>query len=172
MKKLAILCLTVLVLSGCVSKYKAISVEAPRSKLAAQSIIYVIQPTDGQYYGKPYPGSGVATAQALQTAFAPYTAKTVLGNKVEKLAEGFAQARERGATYLVETQILNWEDRVTEWSGIPDKIAMKYTAYDVATEKQVATITSKASSKWATLGGDHPQDLLPLTSKEFADILF
>lgn len=38
--------------------------------------------------------------------------------------------------------------------------------------KDVASIMSRASSKWGTFGGEHPQDLLPRVMSEFTKLLF
>jgi hypothetical protein len=65
-----------------------------------------------------------------------------------------------------------WEDRATEWSGIPDKITIKYSVYEVETGKPLASSITAASSKWGTLGGDHPQELLPVPTQQFVDKLF
>ena len=68
--------------------------------------------------------------------------------------------------------ILHWEDRATQWSGKTDKITIKYSVYDTATGQVLASSVMSASSKWATFGGDHPQDLLPHPTQQFVDKLF
>ena len=73
---------------------------------------------------------------------------------------------------MFQPQILNWIDRATEWSGIPDRITIKLIVYEVESGKDVASVMSRASSKWGTLGGDHPQDLLPRVMAEFTKLLF
>jgi hypothetical protein len=64
------------------------------------------------------------------------------------------------AGYYVVPQILHWEDRATQWSGRPDQIEIKITVYDAETSNIVASTRISGESKWATLGGDHPEDLL------------
>jgi hypothetical protein len=61
--------------------------------------------------------------------------------------------------WQVVPTILGWEDRATEWSGLPDRIKIELRTIDPAGRSRDATIVS-GSSKWATLGGDHPQDML------------
>lgn len=75
-------------------------------------------------------------------------------------------------TYVRQPVILNWEDRATEWSGIPDKITLKLAVYEVQSGKLITSTVTSASSKWATFGGDHPQDLLPEPMKRFVTPLF
>lgn len=62
--------------------------------------------------------------------------------------------------YYVIPEILHWEDRATEWSGIPDRLEVKLSIFD-GNKKELASTIITGKSKWATLGGDHPQDLLP-----------
>ena len=63
--------------------------------------------------------------------------------------------------YYVEPDILHWDDRATEWSGKPDKIEIKISVYSARLGTELASSVQSASRKWATFGGDHPQDLLP-----------
>ncbi|HVA12975.1 MAG TPA: DUF4823 domain-containing protein, partial [Stellaceae bacterium] len=60
----------------------------------------------------------------------------------------------------------------TEWSGLPDRITLKLTVYDVATGQRLTGTVLSSHSSWWTLGGDHPQDLLPETLKPFFDRVY
>jgi hypothetical protein len=81
--------------------------------------------------------------------------------------EGMAQAKQGGFTHYAEPIIVLWEDRATEWSGRPDRIIIRITMLDVASGQIVDVSTIQGSSKWATLGGDHPQDLLPVPMRRY-----
>lgn len=74
--------------------------------------------------------------------------------------------------YYVIPEILHWEDRATEWSGIPDKIQVKISIYEGKTWKEVASTIISGKSKWATFGGDHPQDLLPEPLNKYVESLY
>jgi Domain of unknown function (DUF4823) len=74
--------------------------------------------------------------------------------------------------YYVEPEILRWEDRATEWSGKPDKIEIKISVYNARLGTEVASSVLSASSKWATFGGDHPQDLLPEPLTKYVESLY
>ena len=163
---------TALLLAGCVSKYKPISYEGPSAHLAQGADFYVTLPEDGRYQDTVYSGSGYMTAQAMSEALAPYANKTFQASAVETLEEALEKARQGNFQYLFNTKILHWEDRATEWSGIPDKITLRMEVYDVASGEKLASEISKASSKWATFGGDHPQDLLPIPAEAFVKQLF
>lgn len=64
-----------------------------------------------------------------------------------------------GADYYVVPEILHWEDRATEWSGIPDKVEIKISVFDKRQTELASTLIS-GKSKWVSPGGDHLQDLL------------
>jgi hypothetical protein len=69
-------------------------------------------------------------------------------------------------------EILQWEDRATEWSGIPDKIEIKLSVYESGTEEELASIIMSGKSKWFTFGGDHPQDLLAKPLNKYIKTLY
>ncbi len=171
MRTLAIAVLTLL-LAACSQKYKLDSYQPPQQRLSQGSAIYVMVPADGRYGNITYSNSGQQTAQALFASLATVSNKIEVAPKVEPLAEALANAKSKGATYVFQPQILNWIDRATEWSGIPDRITIKLIVYEVESGKDVASVMSRASSKWGTLGGDHPQDLLPRVMAEFTKLLF
>lgn len=172
LKYLAALLLAVS-LTGCVSKYRVDSYEAPSRHLDKEASFYVALPADGQYGGTVYAESGAATAQAVSSALLVHADTAVIGTTPgEELESAIAQAKQRILTHVFVTRILNWEERATEWSGIPDKITLKLSVYEALSGKLVSSTVTSASSKWGTFGGDHPQDLLPEPTKRFVDPLF
>lgn len=68
--------------------------------------------------------------------------------------------------------ILHWEDRATEWSGKKDKIEIKLSIYGAEGNQEIAGTIIGGKSKWATFGGDHPQDLLPEPIQAYVDTLY
>jgi hypothetical protein len=44
---------------------------------------------------------------------------------------------------------------------------MRYIIFDAKTGNEIASTLARASSKWGTFGGDHPQDLVPKTVEDF-----
>lgn len=159
-------------LSGCASKQRVDALQPPASRLSPQASFYVVKPKDAQYANELYPGSGEMTALASVGALARHVGKIEQAQETEDLSQAIASAKKRGLTHVLEPMILHWEDRATEWSGIPDKITIKYSVYDVQSGQSLSSGVVSASSKWATFGGDHPQDLLPLPSRKFIDNLF
>ncbi|WP_333692374.1 DUF4823 domain-containing protein [Pseudomonas syringae] len=65
-----------------------------------------------------------------------------------------------------------YQDRATEWSMIPDKVEIKVDVVQVSSGDVISSGIIKGKSGLSTLGGDHPQDLLPEPVAEFVDSLF
>lgn len=87
--------------------------------------------------------------------------RVILGGTEVEPSEAVSVAGAADADFLVYPQIVHWSDRATEWSGIPDRITLDLTIYDIATGDVLNRQEIRASSRWATFGGDHPQELLP-----------
>lgn len=172
MKSLVMMTLAVLALVGCSQKHAVDTFDGPTMRLERGGGFYVMVPEDGRYGGKSYAGSGRAAAQAVVAALSGRADKVVLAEAPERFAAAQEKAKVAGLIYVFETTILNWEDRATEWSGRPDRITLKMAVSEVATGKVVASTVARASSAWGTMGGDHPQDLLPVPTQQFVDRLF
>jgi hypothetical protein len=123
-----------------------------------------------------YPGPGKRTAFEVTRAFSPRLEKTTqargTGTAGQDKDGALEKAKAGGYTYLIYPVILHWEDRATEWSGIPDKITVEISVIDVATGAVLDSARIEGKSKWATLGGDHPQDLLEKPLTDYARTLF
>ena len=171
MKKLALLGVLIF-LVGCSSNYVVQPIETPNKSLGGDSEVYVMLPKDGQYGTTVYFGSGQMTVQAIHAALVSKVKKVYIANVSEDLEDALKNAKEMQFTYVFQPMILHWEDRATEWSGRPDQITLKYTVFDVATTEPVASTTISGTSKWATFGGDHPQDLVPVPTQTFVNQVF
>ena len=86
--------------------------------------------------------------------------------------ENLATARSEHLQYLVQPMILHWEERATEWSGKPDRISVRLEVISVLSGDTLDSTVLSGKSRWATLGGDHPQELLPEPLRLYADALF
>lgn len=93
----------------------------------------------------------------------------IVGSPFIARPEALEAAREAGASFLVECHIAHWSDRLTELSGIPDRITLLVSVHDVATGAVLDEQEIRASSRWATFGGDHPQDLLPELTRRWVE---
>jgi hypothetical protein len=172
MRIVALTALLALGLSGCASKYKIDSLNSPSTHLSRDGGFYVMLARNGSYGVRVYKQSGYMTTQAVATALFAQNAKIVVAEKKEDLESAFSSAQGRGMSYVFQPIIRNWVDRATEWSGKPDRITLQFAVYDSKTKSRLATTTVRASSKWGTFGGDHPQDLLPVPTQQFIQQLF
>lgn len=156
-------------LAGCSSAYSVRSSGgvSTQASIPSSSSIFVVLPADGRFGRTVYAGSGAMTAQALVVALSPVVKAVRLSKGRVDRAAGMAEAKRSGFTYYAEPIILLWEDRATEWSGMRDRVMVRITVLDVASGKLVDATTIQGTSKWATLGGDHPQDLLPVPMRDY-----
>lgn len=129
------------------------------SKLNPDKAVLVATPQNGWFETIEYKKSGLMTAGAVQESFAQHCSEV----SVAQLDSGGDDLSSVSATdfgYLIVPQILHWEDRNTEWSGKLDRIEIQLSVFDTATKEEIANSSFIGKSKWATFGGDHPQDLL------------
>jgi hypothetical protein len=168
MKSWALL-LAGLMLSGCTAAYKTDSFVPPSQNFDQAASTYVAVPEDGRYADAAYPGSGRQTALAMFQAVLMHTSRATVADTRQPHDINLDKAKALAAVYLFEATIINWEDRATEWSGLPDRLTLRIVAYDVASGRELTSSVLTSHSGWWTLGGDHPQDLLPETVKPFFD---
>ncbi len=159
-------------LSGCVSKYRVDAIEVPPASIPSGSHFYVMLSGDGKYGDEVYTGSGLKVSASLQRALRAHGAEVTLATQIEDLEQAVRTAQLGNIAYVVWPIILHWEDRATEWSGRSDRITMYYEIYNTIVGERLASTTVSASSKWATFGGDHPEDLVPKTFRDFLAQVF
>ena len=173
MKKLGLV-LFMLFVIGCVHTY---DIKTPPSVagavlLSTDAGFYVAVPADGRFGEKVYPGSGQTTAASISFALSAMVTRLEVGDVVETRAQALGVAKERNLDYVFESTILHWEDRATEWSGKRDKVSIRVQVVDVSTGNVVSSAAIQGKSKWATFGGDHPQELLQRPLSEYVASLF
>lgn len=171
MKKLyVLLSTTVIVASGCASTYQRNDIGSFDSKLATGGSVLVATPTNGSYGGKEYSGSGESAAQAVRSAFERHSNSVTISSTCKDIE--CLRANGVSADYLVVPVILHWEDRATEWSGKKDKMELKLAVFDGKSGGELHSTVISGKSKWATFGGDHPQDLLNEPVNEYVSSLY
>lgn len=157
-------------LSGCAATYKNTPLTKTNSKLVRGTPVLIATPANGHFGATVYANSGKMTALAVRGAFAQFAATTSVNSGCEKL-ECLEQSHGGGSIYYVVPEILHWEDRATEWSGRPDRIEVKLSVFDTVGQELASTIFT-GKSKWATFGGDHPQDLLTEPLNQYIETLY
>ena len=160
-KFIAITFIAIISLTGCADTHQIVRLGSNDfTKLNSNDGIYIAVPKDGSYGDKYYNGSGINTTQMIYSAFSMMARDIEQGREYEKFSEAIESAKSNGSKYLIYPTILHWEDRATEWSGIPDKVEVKIEVVDIKTKKSITGSIVKGTSGVATFGGDHPQDLL------------
>jgi hypothetical protein len=162
----------VLLLSACADTHQLLRTGGELTKLDKSKVVYVSIPKDGRYGQTVYSGSGPNTTQIVLSAFSQYAKRVESDNEYHPFEEALNAARKIGAAYLVVPTILEWEDRATEWSGIPDKVSIRLSITDTANSETIDSVTITGKSGLATFGGDHPQDLLPKPVGEYVKSLY
>lgn len=157
-------------LTGCVSTYKNNVLIQNKTKLNPALAVLVGTPLNGAYGGDIYQNSGEATAHAVRSAFMRHANVVEVSEKCSNIECLKVEANSKYG-YLVVPVILHWEDRATEWSGIKDKLEIKMVVYSLEGVEVAGTIIY-GKSKWATFGGDHPQDLLPAPIQNYVQSLY
>lgn len=160
-----------LFLGACASTYKHEVVTSPSAKLERGKSVLIATPKNGAYGRKEYQASGQQTAYAVRSAFARFSDKVDVSSRCADLSCLRSEGT-NGYTYFVVPEILHWEDRNTEWSGKSDRVEVKLVVVDSRSNSELASIVISGKSKWATFGGDHPQDLLSEPIKQYVEGLY
>jgi hypothetical protein len=166
--------LSVFLLHGCASSYRTNRLyEQPApARTERGGKVYVALPKPGICALTLYEQSGRMTADAIKRALSEYVAEVTVGGQVQDYDSALVSARTCGASMLIFPIINQWEERATEWSGLPDRISIKLIVANVTSGKRIDAIEINAKSKTFTLGGDHPQDLLDEPISEHFKSLF
>lgn len=170
--KFLLVAFMLLLLSACADRHQLMRIGGNRTKLDPSGVVYVSVPRDGQYGQTTYHGSEQNTAQIVVLAISQYAKRVEGGHGYQEFDAALDSAKKLNVQYLVVPTIWEWEDRATEWSGIPDKASVRLMVVDVATRTTLDSALIKGKSGLATFGGDHPQDLLPKPVGEYISYLY
>lgn len=168
----AVILMAAILLVGCAGYQMHVETPGQPTPLTRNAHACIAVPADGHYETQTYKGSGESTAESVNRAFAPYLDTTMLTTPAEAQEAALADSQKQGCVYLLYSQILHWEDRATEWSGKPDRAALKLMVLSVPDGKVLDDMIFHAKSSLWTFGGDHPQDLLYKPLKQYASELF
>jgi hypothetical protein len=159
-------------LSACGSSIQTRPLMARAGSLSTTARLYVTLPSDGQFGGEVYQGSGRALAQLVQSAFQARLSRVSVGSRIEEVDAAIIAARAAGNDLVVVPSIVHWEDRATNWSGIPDRAEVMLTVYDARDGSVLnRTLIVGKGTYWARRGAQ-PQDLLPEPLADYVAGLF
>jgi hypothetical protein len=129
-------------------------------RLDRQKAVYVTVPRDGSYEAKPYVGSGQIVAQAVAAAFARSASQVHVAEAQGTTEDALAAAKKLGAGYVVVPTIAHWEQRATEWSGRPSRMAIRVAILDAATGTQISATSIEGRSRIVSFTSTTPESLL------------
>lgn len=170
--KSKLLCLvTAILAAGCASTYTYNELQPVTTRLDRTRGVLISTPQDGWYGTIQYRNSGKMTANAVRAAFSKYASRVDVVDSChgDDCLSGIDTER---YGYYVKPEINHWEERATEWSGKPDRIEIQLVIFDAATKRELANSSYTGKSKWATFGGDHPQDLLTEPTNQYVSSLY
>ena len=130
-------------LTGCSSTYDYSLIKAINVKLDSSKSVNITTPANGNLGKIVYKSSGNEIAKALKSSFEKYAQKVSV---------------DEHGDYEVRSEILQWEDRATEWSGKRDIIKVLISVYEKGL--LISRVIIYGQSKPITLGGERPEDLL------------
>ncbi|MBW1903633.1 MAG: DUF4823 domain-containing protein [Deltaproteobacteria bacterium] len=175
MRKLSTIGFVVLLLVqfGCTS-YR---IERTDNSNATQKIdrtgsAYVSVCEDGRYDAEIYLGSGMATAQVIMNEFLKYLTVVSIGKTQETYDEALKSALYGGYKYFIYPSIEQWEDHATEVTEIRDKLRLTIIVVETLSGEQLDLVMISGKSKFFTVGGDQPQDLLATPIRIYVNSLF
>jgi hypothetical protein len=154
----------VLLMQGCSNTYKLEALPLKTAPgmtgssdpmMSVGDQVAIALPKDGQYGETVYAGSGNMVQLAVINCL---NSKGLMAVTTEDAGVAVRQ-RAKVHQWQVKPIILEWEDRATEWSGKPDRIRIELQTTDSDGRICDRTVVSGVS-KWATFGGDNPQDML------------
>jgi hypothetical protein len=166
--------LTVLLLAGCAKQYRVENLSGTRNTvtLMGTKSVYIAAPEDGRYESTTYPGSGQTVAQVLAGAFSKFASKVNTADTPATMPNDFSAAKNAGASYIVLPIITHWEQRATAWSGMPSKMAVRITIYDVNSGKELTTTSIEGRSAIMTMFPTSPDALLRDPAEKYVSSLY
>lgn len=121
--------------------------------------IGVMQPKDPSYADEHYPGSGLILSNRVKEALHG-SAKEVVMLGTDQLDEAIRICENNGVQFIIRPIIQHWEDRATNWSGLPDKIALELILIDSPGGGTLNSLLFNASSTFFTFTNQPPEHML------------
>lgn len=169
----SILICVLIMVAGCTARYHATNLDAATSpQLDRGKGVYVAIPQDGAYANRNYAGSGQTVAQAVAVAFSGLAKQVQIADRhPQQLEESIAAAKSAGAGYVAVPVIAHWEHRNTTWSGLPSRMAIRLTIFDLE-GKQLASSAIEGRSRIVSMSGTSPESLLKGPVREYVRGLY
>lgn len=169
MKLKLIITLSIVVLSSCTTTYQNIVDTPDNPSLEQGKRILISTPEDGEYVTKKYFGSGKLLKGEILKEVSKYTDDLKVIDNCHSY-DTFDNSFE--GDYFIESTILHWEDRNTEWSARPDRIKIQISIYAMNTTEKITEYIFSGESSIFSFGGHHPEDLLTKPITDYFNKIF
>lgn len=168
------LILVIFLIAGCTASYQvnSLSGAADTHRLDKHKIVYIAIPQDGAYESRLYYGSGQTVAQTVATAFSRVATRVHIAEKQLTNEETIDFARKLGAGYVAVPTIAHWEQRATEWSGRPSKMAIRVTIFDAISGNQISSTSIEGRSRIMSFTSTSPESLLKDPLAQYVNNLY
>jgi hypothetical protein len=173
MRVIAVCCLLAL-LCACTARYQVqnLAGTAASNRLDRQKAVYITVPEDGGSGSRQSAGSGQAVAQAVAGAFSRTAARVHVAERATTREQTLDAARKLNAGYVVTPVIAQWEQRATEWSGRPSRVALRISVIDAATGAEITSNSIEGRSRIVSLTSTSPESLLKDPIARYVDGLY
>lgn len=170
--RIALVTLLIL-LVGCTAKYQVNNLAGVGTvQLDRSKGVYVTVPQDGAYGSTTSAGSGQSVAQAVAAAFSGVAARVHIAERAIGNDQSIVAAKSLNAGYLVVPVIVQWEQRATEWSGRPSRMAIRLTIIDVTTGDQLGSSAIEGRSRIVSFTSTNPESLLRDPLARYVRVLY
>lgn len=157
--------LTFIVLSSCTTTMSLQNARAdlPPAKIEKDRIICIATVNDGTFNGKIYNGSGHFVLNSFASNLQPFASKIAIVD-----SKNYDEmAKQMNAKYIIRPTITHWEPRVAAWSGIPTRVEINVSVYDLAQNKPVAHTNLSIKGRRMTFVSQSAEELTNALVKKF-----
>jgi hypothetical protein len=169
-KILALVC--ALCLAACASTVKTLPVASSQVIFSASDSFFVACSNNGMYNSREYPYSAAEVSNAVYNILLRHSDYVQKSDTIASRENALKDAKSKNLKYLVGIQILQWEDRVSSWLGVPDKVEIKLSIIDCADGKIVHSAVIEGEGPKYAFGNDYPQDMLGDAAGKYFEALF
>jgi hypothetical protein len=172
--RVLVLCCMLAMLCGCSARYQVhnLAGTAASNRLDRQKSVYITVPEDGGSGSRQSAGSGQVVTQAVAAAFSRTAARVHVAERPTTREQALESARKLNVGYVVTPVIAQWEQRATEWSGRPSRVALRIAIIDAATGAEITSNSIEGRSRIVSLTPTSPESLLKDPIGRYVDGLY
>jgi hypothetical protein len=152
-------------LVSCTTVVNLNQLNSSKNLMVKDSSILILIPEDGAFGTEVYTNSGKTTTNELKLNFYNFTNTVDTKSDCKDLAS-LKKIKDLNYSYYVIPEILHWEERATEWSGIPSRIQIKIDIYNSKFER-ISSIVFEGRSASVTFVRKAPFELIEDEVKQY-----